>query len=106
MLNNFNKELLHSLYSHDPLCIDCGRMASEAHHVLGRGKTKRLKHMSSIYNAALLCRYCHTKGNINKPDTRRRYLDLIAGFLDSQGYKKTEKDVAFLRYARLELNHG
>lgn len=103
MLNNFNKKLLNSLYSHSPLCINCGRMGWEFHHVLGRGRTKRLKCHSSIFNAALVCRFCHMRGDINKPESRRKYLALIAGFLDSQGYKPTEKDREFLTYVKENL---
>jgi hypothetical protein len=76
---DFDKERLRSVYGDWPACLLCGVNANDWHHCMGRGYVYGLRKgdaaiMSSVYNAAPLCRKCHERGGINQPNTRRDLL--------------------------------
>ena len=98
MINSFSISVK-NLWIHDTICRLCGkRMASDLHHIYGRGGTKRNQFMNSAYNASPLCRPCHEMGEIHQQEVRDILIKDTAQFLKKQGYKKTKKDELFLNY--------
>jgi len=97
---NFNGDILSEIWGSFPSCIDCGNRASEYHHISTKGpwklKDERRKMMSSPFNAAPVCRDCHTYGILSR---KKRYLmKQISSRLRTVGYKPIELDRKFLAY--------
>lgn len=98
MLNNFPPWVKY-LYVHDPMCIDCRlRPSQELHHIFGRGRTRCHNFFSSAYNAAPVCRGCHSKIGIHSRVNRKMLLGRVMVFLEAAGYVANEKDILFLNY--------
>ncbi len=103
--SSFNEQDFISIFGQSPICAShgCNQNAIDVHHLMGRGYKYGIRPLaldrgmfSSIYNAAPLCRMCHSRGDLNNPSIQKQMLIETRGRVASSGYISKAKDEAFL----------
>lgn len=90
-LRNDFSELTRALYIFEKVCWNCGREASELHHVMSRTSNSPL-------NAYVICRKCHENyTSLSKYELLKKAFI----FLIRKNYKFKERDYIFMENNRI-----
>ena len=83
-------------FRYEYACMECGRSdrGLELHHIKGRRNFE--KFLSSIFNAILLCKYCHDKILHTKEEEEKFVLKTMK-FLKEENYKPNKNDLEYLK---------
>lgn len=113
---SFNRQDIIAVFGEFPSCLLCGRRAEDVNHSLKRGYNEGIRPddedreiMSSVFGASCLCRNCHSRGDIHRPEIQRTLLQKTKNMVElavaNRVYELKQKDRDFLQKFELRYTY-